>query len=48
MNPHAAAADAMAVAAAPYFDQTTPESFTSDGPALIYFRRQTATGSPRP
>ena len=37
MNPHAAAADAMAVAAAPFYEQTTPESFTSDGPALIYF-----------
>ena len=27
----------MAVAAAPYFDQVTPEAFTSDGPALLYF-----------
>ena len=35
--PHAAAANAMAVAAAPYFNQRTPESFSSYGPATILF-----------
>jgi hypothetical protein len=34
---HAGSANAMAVGAAPYFHQTTPEAFTSLGPTLIYF-----------
>lgn len=34
---HAAAAGAMAIAAVPYFDQTTPEDFTSIGTTTILF-----------
>jgi Ca2+-binding RTX toxin-like protein len=34
---HPAATGAMAVAAAPYFDPTTPEPFTSEGPTTILF-----------
>jgi Ca2+-binding RTX toxin-like protein len=34
---HPAATGAMAVAAAPYFDPTTPERFTSEGPTTILF-----------
>ena len=48
INPHAGAADAMAVAAVPYFNQTNPESFTSDGPVTIYFSASgTALSSPQ-
>jgi hypothetical protein len=35
--PHAAAINACAVAAVPYYDQTTPETFTSQGPSTILF-----------
>jgi uncharacterized repeat protein (TIGR01451 family) len=41
---HAASANAMAVAAAPYYNQRIPESFTSLGPATILF---TANGTPQ-
>ena len=34
---HAAAADAMAVAADPFYDQRNPEPFTSQGPTTILF-----------
>ena len=34
---HAAAASGRAVAAAPYFDHDSPESFTSEGPTTILF-----------
>jgi len=34
---HAEVDDAMTIAAAPYFDQTTPEAFSSKGPAMILF-----------
>jgi hypothetical protein len=34
---HPAATGAMAVAAAPYFNPTTPEAFTSEGPTTILF-----------
>ena len=44
ISPHAAAADAMAVAAAPYYNQRTPEYYTSEGPATILF---TAAGDPQ-
>ena len=37
INPHAGTANTMAVAAAPFFNQRTPESFTSDGPTTILF-----------
>jgi hypothetical protein len=37
VNPHVAAVNGKAVAAIPYFDQTTPESFTSEGPSTILF-----------
>ena len=43
ISPHAAAADAMAVAAAPFYNQRTPETFTSQGPATILFA---ADGTP--
>ena len=42
--PHAGAADAMAVAAAPFYDQRNPESFTSEGPTTILFA---ADGTPQ-
>ncbi|MEZ6145924.1 MAG: hypothetical protein R3B91_11020 [Planctomycetaceae bacterium] len=34
---HSAAPGGFAVAAVPYFDQDTPESFTSEGPTTILF-----------
>ncbi len=37
--PHSAAVGAMSVGAVPYFDQLTPESFTSAGPATILFSK---------
>lgn len=37
IHPHAAAANAQAVAASPYFDPTTPEFFTSVGPSTFLF-----------
>ena len=37
VNPHAAATNAQAVAASPYFDPTTPELFTSVGPSTFLF-----------
>ena len=37
VTPHAAAADAVAVGAVPYYGERTPESFTSVGPATILF-----------
>ena len=37
VNPHAAATNAQAVAASPYFDPTTPEFFTSVGPSTFLF-----------
>lgn len=41
---HAASANAIAVGAAPYSNQTTPESFTSVGPSTILFQ---ANGTPK-
>lgn len=35
--PHSAAVGAMSIGAVPYFNQLTPESFTSAGPATILF-----------
>jgi len=37
VNPHSAAVNAQAVAAIPYYDQTTPEEFTSQGPSVFLF-----------
>lgn len=37
VNPHAAAENGRAVAAIGYFEQTTPEAFTSEGPTTILF-----------
>lgn len=37
ITPHSAAVGAMSIGAAPYFNQLTPESFTSLGPATILF-----------
>ncbi|MEL6163685.1 MAG: S8 family serine peptidase, partial [Cyanobacteria bacterium J06628_3] len=37
VNPHAAAENGRAVAAIPFFDQTTPEAFTSEGPSTFLF-----------
>ena len=37
VSPHAAAINARAVSASPYFDPTIPESFTSVGPSTILF-----------
>ncbi len=42
ITPHAADTNAMAVAAAPFFDQHTPESYSSMGPATFLF---TANGT---
>ncbi len=45
---HAAARGAMGVGAAPYFDHTNPESFTSTGPAVILFNESgVPLGSPQ-
>lgn len=44
--PHAASANAMAVAPVPYFDQRTAESFSSRGPATILFSPAGAPISP--
>lgn len=47
ITPHAAAAGGVAVAAVPYFNQTTAESFTSIGPTTILFNADgTRKGSP--
>ena len=43
VNPHSASANAMSVAAAPFFDERNKESFTSAGPATILF---SADGTP--
>ncbi len=43
ITPHSAAVGAMSVGAVPYFNQATPESFTSLGPATILF---SADGTP--
>jgi subtilisin family serine protease len=43
ISPHAGSANAMAVAAAPYFNHRTFESFTSRGPTTILF---SPTGTP--
>ncbi len=37
ITPHSAAVGAMSIGATPYFNQLTPESFTSLGPATIVF-----------
>ena len=37
VNPHTAATNAQAVAAIPFFDQDTPEPFTSEGPSTFLF-----------
>ncbi len=37
INPHAASPDAMGVGAVPFFEQTTPEPFSSFGPATFLF-----------
>jgi Subtilase family len=37
INPHAAAVDAMAVAATPFYDERDPETFTSEGPSTLIF-----------
>ncbi len=44
ITPHAGSANALAVAAAPYFRQRTPESFTSLGPTTVLFN---ANGTPK-
>ena len=46
LNPHAGAADAMAVAAAPFYSQKTPEGFTSSGPFTEIFIAPTAPAWP--
>jgi hypothetical protein len=49
MNGHAQSANAIASAAAPYFDQTVPESYSSFGPTTILFSADGLTrfGSPQ-
>src|SRR5262249_33622639 len=47
ITPHSAATGAMSVGAVPYFNPTTPEFFTSDGPSTILFNSDgTAKSSP--
>ena len=45
INPHAAAAGAVAVAAVPYYNQSTAESFTSHGPSTLLFNPDGTTKS---
>ncbi|MFO0939733.1 MAG: S8 family serine peptidase [Pirellulales bacterium] len=46
ITPHSAAANAMSVGANPYFNQQTPESFTSLGPATILFNSNGTPATP--